>query len=567
MNEQFTPRNFIKNKIKDDLSKAKTTADKQVITRFPPEPNGFLHIGHAKSICLNFGIAQEFAGAHCNLRFDDTNPLNEKPKYIDAIVKDIEWLGYKWHGDIHFASDYFDQLFECAVRLIKMKKAYVCSLSAEDMKSYRGTLTTPGKESPDRERSTEDNLKLFRQMKNGDFSEGKYVLRAKIDMQSGNLNMRDPVLYRILKANHHRTGDTWCIYPTYDFTHCLSDSFENITHSLCTLEFQDHRPLYDWVLDELACDSHPQQIEFARLNINYTVCSKRKLKSLIEENIVSNWDDPRMPTLIGMKRRGYTSTAIRNFCERIGVSKKETIIDMSILEECVREDLNKKALRRMCVVDPIKVVITNYPSGQSEELNIPNHPKDEAMGTRKVCFSKEIYIERDDFVENPPKKFFRLSPGAEVRLRYAYIIKCEKVIKDTKGSVRELHCTYDPDTLGRKPEGRKVKGIIHWVSSEHSLSCDVRFYDRLFCSPDPTSSGKSFFDEINPQSLITNKNCYVEKSLLEGTISAQWFQFERLGYFVVDQDSTAERLIFNRTVSLKDTWAKLVQQDSLHIKS
>ncbi|MBI2602974.1 MAG: glutamine--tRNA ligase/YqeY domain fusion protein [Deltaproteobacteria bacterium] len=544
--------NFIRQIIDEDL---RTGKHKQIITRFPPEPNGYLHVGHAKALCVNFGIAEDYPGAYCNLRFDDTNPLKEDLHFIEAIQDDISWMGFQWHGDIKYASAYFDKLHDYAVQLIKMGKAYVCRLSTDEMKTYRGTLTEPGKESPDRNRSIEENLAMFEKMRDGVYDEGSYTLRAKIDMNSGNVNMRDPVIYRILKATHPMLGNKWVIYPMYDYTHCLSDSLEYITHSLCTLEFQDHRPLYDWFIDTLRCESHPQQIEFARLNVNYTVTSKRKLRALVENKLVDAWDDPRMPTLKGMRRRGYTPSAIKDFCERVGVTKKETTIDISLLEECVREDLNKNALRAFCVLDPLKLVIENYPQGKKEQVSAPNHPQNPDMGSRPLPFSRDIYIERDDFAEVPPKGYFRLSPGQEVRLRYAYIIRCEKVVKDASGKVTELRCSYDPDTLGKNPVGRKVKGVIHWVSAADAVPAVVRLYDRLFTVPDPTEKEKDgipYTDFFNPHSLERRDHAIVEASLRNAAPETH-FQFERLGYFTVDRDSRDKPLTFNRTVSLRET--------------
>lgn len=555
--EEKPSNNFIRHIIDEDLKSQKN--GNRVVTRFPPEPNGFLHIGHAKSICLNFGISQSYPNAYCNLRFDDTNPSKEDVLYMDAIQADIEWLGFRWHGKVRYASDYFDQLFDFAVQLIKMNKAYVCSLSPEDMRKYRGTLTEPGKESPDRHRSAEENLKLFEGMRDGLYAEGQYVLRAKIDMNSGNINMRDPVIYRIMKHSHPMTKDKWCIYPMYDYTHCISDSLEDITHSLCTLEFEDHRPLYDWVLETLGCKSHPQQIEFARLNLNYTVTSKRKLKELVDQGFVSGWDDPRMPTIVGLRRRGFTPKAIRDFCERIGVTKKDTVIDMSYLEECVREDLGSTAPRAFCVLRPLKVVIENYPEGKTEELKAPNHPQNKDFGERTLPFSREIFIEHDDFMENAPKDFFRLSEGKEVRLRYSYIIKCTSVIKDSTGQITELRCTYDPDTLGKDPVGRKVKGIVHWLSARHAVVAEVRLYDRLFKTENPSAEEKSesnpipYTDQINPLSLQVVANAMIEPSLQQAGEESR-FQFERLGYFFRDKDSSSKSLVFNRTVTLKDSW-------------
>jgi glutaminyl-tRNA synthetase len=532
----------------------------RVVTRFPPEPNGYLHIGHAKSICLNFGIAEENPGGVCHMRFDDTNPSKEEIEYIESIQEDVKWLGFDWGENLFFASDYFDRLYDYAVELIKMGKAYVCDLSQDEIREYRGTLTEPGKESPYRGRSVEENLDLFQRMRAGEFADGSRVLRAKIDMSSGNLNMRDPVIYRILTATHHRTGDEWCIYPMYDYTHCLSDSIEGVTHSICTLEFEDHRPLYDWVLDELGV-YHPQQIEFARLNLTYTVMSKRKLLQLVQGGHVSGWDDPRMPTLSGLRRRGYPPKAIRRFCERIGVAKRDSTVDMALLEHTLREDLNKSAPRVMAVLRPLRVVIENYPENQVEELDCVNNPEDPGMGTRKVPFSRVIYIEQEDFREDPPKKYFRLAPGREVRLRYAYFIKCVGVVKDEKtGEVTELRCTYDPETRGGDaPDGRKVKATLHWVSVAQSLEAEVRLYDHLFAEPDPMDDkeGKEFKDHLNPNSLVTLTSARVEPSL-QGASGGARYQFERQGYFCVDsRDTKPGALVFNRTVTLRDTWAKI----------
>jgi glutaminyl-tRNA synthetase len=550
-----TPSNFIKNIIDEDIKNNKH--DGRVHTRFPPEPNGYLHIGHAKSICLNFGIAAEYKGL-CNLRLDDTNPEKEEAEYVRAIKEDVQWLGYDWEDREFFASDYFEQLYQYAVQLIKYGKAYVCDLSADEMRQYRGTLTEPGKESPFRDRSVKENLDLFDRIKAGEFEDGYRTLRAKIDMAAGNMNMRDPVIYRIQKSSHHRTGDKWCIYPMYDYAHCVSDSIEKITHSLCTLEFEDHRPLYDWFLDELKV-FHPQQIEFARLNLTHTVLSKRKLIRLVKEGHVSGWDDPRMPTISGLKRRGYTPESIRNFCDRIGVAKADSTVDMALLEFCVREDLNRHARRVMTVINPLKVTIVNYPVEQ-EELDAVNNPEDPEMGLRKVPFSQELYIERDDFMEDPPKKFFRLAPGREVRLRYAYFIKCVDVISDEKtGEVMELRCTYDPETRGGDaPDGRKVKATLHWVSARHAIEAEVRLYETLFTkrNPDDPKDEADFTEYLNPDSLTTLKTCYAEPGLADAK-SGDRFQFERLGYFCVDPDSSREKLIFNRTVTLRDTWAKL----------
>ncbi|HFQ90833.1 MAG TPA: glutamine--tRNA ligase/YqeY domain fusion protein [Desulfobulbus sp.] len=549
------PLDFIRQIIKADLESGKYS---QVITRFPPEPNGFLHIGHAKSICLNFGIAQEYNSV-CHLRFDDTNPCKEEVEYVEAIKEDVHWLGFDWGEHLYYASDYFDRLYEYAVELIKMGKAYVCHLSSEEIRAYRGTLTEPGRESPYRNRSVEENLDLFTRMKNGEFDEGECVLRAKIDMASPNILMRDPVLYRIMKASHHRTGDKWCIYPMYDFTHCLSDMLEGITHSLCTLEFENNRALYDWVLDTLKTPCHPQQIEFARLNINYTVMSKRKLLQLVEEGHVQGWDDPRMLTLSGLRRRGYTPASIRHFCDRIGIGKRESWIDMGVLENAVRDDLNVHAPRRMGVLRPLKVVITNYPEDREEELEAVNHPKDPAMGTRKVPFCREIYIEESDFMEDAPRKFFRLSVGREVRLRYAYFITCQEVIRDEQGKIVELRCTYDPETRGGSaPDGRKVKGTIHWVSARHGIRAEVRLYDRLFTVEHPDMDKEKDFKEfINPDSLEVLPDAILEPSLADA-MTGDRFQFERQGYFCPDsRDSRPGSLVFNRIVTLRDTWARM----------
>lgn len=542
---------FIRSRINDDLAKESFT----LTTRFPPEPNGYLHVGHAKSICLNFGIAQEFNG-RCNLRFDDTNPEKEDDEYVESIKNDVRWLGYDWNESL-FASDYFEQLYAYAAQLIQANKAYVCDLNAEQIRSYRGTLTEPGKNSPHRERSVEENLDLFQRMRDGEFKEGERVLRAKIDMASPNINLRDPAIYRIKHAHHHRTGDKWHIYPMYDYAHCVSDAIEGITHSLCTLEFEDHRPLYDWFLDALQTPNHPQQIEFARLSLDYTITSKRKLHQLVEENHVDSWDDPRMPTISGMRRRGYTAASIRDFCERIGITKKDAQIDVGVLENCLREDLDFNTPRVMCVLNPLKVVIENYPAGQSEELEASNHPKRPELGKRTVPFTREIYIEQNDFMEDAPKKFFRLTPGKEVRLRYAYYVTCTEAIKDDAGNLIELRCTYDPETRGGKSaDGRKVKGTIHWVSVQHALAMQVNLYDRLFNEPNPAAKD-NFTDCLNPESLQTLTNCYAEPSLQAADIG-QGFQFERTGYFVRDKlDSNDGKFIFNRTVTLRDTWAKL----------
>ena len=554
--ESNAPSDFIRTIIQEDLNTGKY--DGRVHTRFPPEPNGYLHIGHAKSICLNFGVAADFGGL-CNLRFDDTNPTKEELEYVESIQEDIRWLGFDWGERLYYASDYFQQLFDYAVYLIKKGLAYVDDLTADEIRAYRGTLTEPGKESPYRNRSVEENLDLFERMRAGEFSDGSRVLRAKIDMASGNLNLRDPVMYRILHEAHHRTGDQWCIYPMYDFAHGQSDSIEKITHSLCTLEFQDHRPLYDWFVEELDI-YHPQQIEFARLNLSYTVLSKRKLLRLVNEKYVRGWDDPRMPTISGLRRRGYTPEAIRDFCDRIGVAKSDSIVDMALLEHCIRQDLNQRSQRVMGILNPLRVVIDNYPEGLVEEMEAINNPEDGSMGTRKVPFSKVLYIERDDFMEEPPKKFFRLAPGREVRLRYAYFVTCVGVVKDEKtGEVTELHCTYDPATKGGDaPDGRKVKGTLHWVSAAHALPAEVRLYDRLFLNenPDDTVGGADFTSNLNPNSLEVLKNCYVEPSLA-GSKPGSRYQFERLGYFCVDPDSGPDSLVFNRTVALRDSWAKI----------
>ncbi|MBT9537444.1 MAG: glutamine--tRNA ligase/YqeY domain fusion protein [Nitrospirae bacterium] len=554
MEEKEKPTDFIREIIREDLKNRKY--DSRVHTRFPPEPNGYLHIGHAKSICLNFGIAKEFNGL-CNLRFDDTNPTKEEVEYVESIKEDVKWLGFDWDKREYYASDYFEKLYGFAVELIKKGKAYVCDLSADEIREYRGTLTEPGKESPYRNRSVEENLELFEKMRKGEFPDGSRTLRAKIDMKSGNINMRDPVIYRIMHAEHHRTGNKWRIYPMYDFAHCFSDSIEGITHSICTLEFEDHRPLYDWFLDELGV-YHPRQIEFARLNLSYTVLSKRRLIRLVQEGHVNGWDDPRMPTISGLRRRGYTPESIRNFCERIGVAKRDSLVDMALLEYCIREDLNKSAQRVMAVLKPLKVVITNYPENQTEELEAINNPEDESMGTRKVPFSRVLYIERDDFRENPPKEFFRLAPRREVRLRYAYYITCVDVIRDkTTGEVTELHCTYDPATRGGdSPDKRKVKATLHWVSASHAIEAEVRLYDHLFTKPSPGEESNDFKTDINPKSLELLKQCFVEPSLANAK-TGDIFQFERMGYFCVDRDLTKEKAVFNRTVTLKDTWAKI----------
>ncbi len=546
---------FIKEIIKRDLQE--NTYEGRVHTRFPPEPNGYLHIGHAKSICINFGLAKEFNGL-CNLRFDDTNPVKEETEYVESIEADVRWLGFDWEDRLYFASEYFEQFYQAALQLIKDGLAYVDNLSAEEIREYRGTLTQPGKPSPYRDRTVEENLTLFEKMKNGDIEEGECILRAKIDMASPNINMRDPAIYRILKASHHRTGDKWCVYPMYDFAHCLEDSIERITHSICTLEFEDHRPLYDWFLEKLNV-YHPQQIEFARLNLTYTVMSKRKLLRLVKENIVQGWDDPRMPTIAGLRRRGYTPESIRTFCETIGVAKNESTVDLALLEFCLREDLNKRAQRVMGVLRPLKVTISNYPEGQVEQLEAINNPEDESMGTRTIPFSRVIYIEQDDFMENPPKKYFRLSPGKEVRLKHAYYITCDDVIKDAKGNIIELICSYDPATKGGWSEdGRKVKGTLHWVSADHAINAQVRLYDNLFTqsNPEEVEEGSDFLANLNQNSLETLNDCKVEPCLANMKAGTN-LQFLRHGYFTVDPDTTDKLPVFNRSVSLKDTWAKI----------
>ena len=554
------PAHFVREIIAADRRSGKH--DGRVVTRFPPEPNGYLHIGHAKSICLNFGLAAE-NGGFCHLRFDDTNPSKEDVEYVEAIKADVRWLGFEWGDRLFYASDYFAKLYDYAVELVKAGKAYVCDLSADEVRAYRGTLTEPGRASPYRSRSVEENLDLFARMKAGEFLEGSRVLRAKIDMASGNVNMRDPTLYRIRRVSHHRTGDAWCIYPMYDFTHGLSDALEGITHSICTLEFEDHRPLYDWFLDVLRTPCHPQQIEFARLNLSHTVMSKRKLLGLVERGLVNGWDDPRMPTLSGLRRRGYTPEAIRTFCERIGVAKRDSTVEIALLEYCIREDLNRRAPRVMAVLRPLRLVIDNYPEGETEEMEAVNNPEDASMGTRKVPFSKVLYIEREDFHETPPKKFFRLAPGREVRLRYAYYVTCVGVVKDEQtGEVVEIHCTYDPATRGGgSPDGRRVKATLHWVSAAHAIPAEVRLYDHLFgqADPDDVPEGEDFTAALNPHSLETLTSCQVEPSLA-GTESGSRYQFERQGYFCADADTTPDRLVFNRTVPLRDTWAKIAKQ-------
>jgi glutaminyl-tRNA synthetase len=561
-NEESRPLNFLEQIIEDDLKKGKN--DKRVHTRFPPEPNGYLHIGHAKSICLNFGLAEKYGGK-CNLRFDDTNPEKEDVEYVDSIKEDINWLGFDWEDREFYASDYFDQLYSWAIKLIKMGKAYVDESSADEVAATRGTPTQPGQESPFRDRPVEENLDLLERMKNGEFPDGSKVLRAKIDMASPNMHMRDPVMYRIKHAHHHRTGDKWCIYPMYDFAHGQSDYVEGITHSFCTLEFEIHRPLYDWFLDQIIEQQgeevyRPRQFEFARLNLNYTVMSKRKLLKLVQEGFVDGWDDPRMPTISALRRRGYTPEAIRNFADRVGVAKRENVIDVGLLEFCAREDLNRIAQRVMGVLNPVKLIIDNYPEDQEEELDAINNPEDESMGTRKVPFSRELYIEHDDFMEDPPKKFFRLAPGREVRLRYAYFITCKDdgIVKDEEGNITELHCTYDPESKGgQSPDGRKVKGTLHWVSANHAVKAEVRLYDRLFMKEDPekVEEGQDVSSNLNPESLKTVKG-YLEPFAKSASRDTR-FQFERLGYFCFDKDAVNDKLILNRTVTLRDSWAKM----------
>ncbi len=550
---------FVRSIVADDLVTGKFGG--RVVTRFPPEPNGYLHIGHAKSIFLNFGVAGENQGGMCYLRFDDTNPVKEDVEYVESIQEDVRWLGCDWGDRLTYASDYFDDLYRFAVQLIESGKAYVCDLSAEETREYRGTLTEPGRESPYRNRSVEENLDLFQRMKAGEFPDGARVLRAKIDMASANVNLRDPVMYRILHQEHHRTGDKWCVYPTYDFTHGQTDSIEGVTHSICTLEFEDHRPLYDWYLDQLGI-YHPQQIEFARLNLSHTVLSKRRLLTLVEDDHVSGWDDPRMPTLAALRRRGYTPRAIRDFCERVGVAKRDITVDLALLEHCVREDLNQRAPRVMGVLHPLKVVIDNYPEGMTEDFDAVNNPEDAGMGTRKVPFSRVLYIERDDFREDPPRRFFRLAPGREVRLRYACYITCTDVVKDENGDVVELHCTYDPESRGgSSPDGRRVQATLHWVSAEHAVDAEVHLYNHLFEAADPSGGkdGGNFISGLNPESLVTLASCKVEPSLADAEPGAR-YQFERQGYFCVDAvDSAPNHLVFNRTVSLRDSWARIEQ--------
>lgn len=551
------PPNFIRTIIEKDVAAGKNNG--QVMTRFPPEPNGYLHIGHAKAICLSFGMAQEFGG-RTNLRFDDTNPLKESVEFTEAIKRDIAWLGFEWHEERN-ASDYFGQLYEFAEQLIREGKAYVDSLDAEEIREYRGTLTEPGKNSPYRDRSVDENLELFRRMKAGEFGDGEHVLRLKIDMASPNINMRDPTIYRIRHVHHHQTGDEWCIYPMYDYTHCISDSLEGITHSLCDLSFEDHRPLYDWVLDELAMNCHPQQIEFSRLNLQFTVMSKRKLKLLVENGLVDGWDDPRMPTIAGLRRRGYTPAAIRDFCRRIGVTKSDNNVELALLESVIRDHLDSDAPRAMGVINPLKVVIENYPEGQVEELEVPNHPKDESMGHRRMPFTREVYIDRDDFREEANRKYKRLVSGGEVRLRFGYVIKAVDVVKDDDGEIVELRCTYDPDTLGKNPEGRKVRGVIHWVSATHGVPTEFRLFEPLFTVDFPDASDQEYTELMNPSSLTTCHG-YVEPSLTTAGADDR-YQFEREGYFCADSKlSSPEKLVFNRIVGLRDTWAKIEQQEN-----
>lgn len=548
------PKNFIQAIIEKDVSEGKNSG--QVITRFPPEPNGYLHIGHAKAICLNFGMAQDFGGA-TNLRFDDTNPEKEDLEFVEAIKRDINWLGFEWKEE-KFASDYFDQLYAFAEQLIREDKAYVDSLTADEIREYRGTLTEPGKPSPYRTRTADENLELFRRMRDGEFADGEHVLRLKIDMASPNINLRDPAIYRIRHASHHQTGDKWCIYPMYDYTHCLSDSLEGITHSLCDLSFEDHRPLYDWVLDELAVNCHPQQIEFSRLNLQYTVMSKRKLKQLVEDGMVDGWDDPRLPTIAGLRRRGVPPEAIRDFCRRIGVTKSDNNVELALLQSVVREQLEVTSPRAMGVIKPLKLVITNYPEGQTEELTVPNHPKDESFGTRTVPFSREIYIDQEDFREEANRRYKRLVLGGEVRLRSGYVVRADDVVKDEAGNITEIHGTYDPDTLGKNPEGRKVRGVIHWVSAAHGLPAEIRLYDPLFTVDFPDADERDYHELINPESLVVHHG-FVEPSLQQADIESR-YQFEREGYFCVDnKDSKPESLVFNRIVGLRDTWAKIEQ--------
>ncbi len=553
------PSDFIRNIIDEDLRTNKHLG--RVATRFPPEPNGYPHVGHAKSVCLNFGIAAQYGGP-CNLRMDDTDPTGESMEYVEAIIRDVKWLGFDWADRLYYASDYYGQLYEYALQLIRLGKAFVCDLSTDEMREYRGSFTEPGRESPWRNRSVEENLDLFRRMRAGEFEEGSCVLRAKIDMASPNITMRDPIMYRIKKESHYRTGDQWCIYPMYDFAHCLSDSIEKITHSICTLEFENNRPLYDWFLEALNIENRPQQIEFARLNLSYTVLSKRRLIELVENGTVNGWDDPRMPTLSGMRRRGYPPEAIRDFCERIGVAKNDSLIDMALLENCIRECLNEKVPRVLAVLRPLRVVIDNYPEDRVEEFDCPYHPKNPDMGSRKVPFSRVLYIEQEDFMENPPKKFYRLAPGREVRLRYGYFIKCVNVVKNPdNGAVIELHCTYDPETRsGFAPDGRKVDATIHWVSAAHGVPAEVRLYDRLFRVADPLATASDYMEHLNPESFEILRLCRLEPSLADAAPGSA-FQFERMGYFCVDAvDSKADSLVFNRTVTLRDAWARIAEK-------
>jgi glutaminyl-tRNA synthetase len=557
--ETSPPSDFIRDIVDEDIRTGKY--QERVATRFPPEPNGYPHIGHAKSVCLNFGIAAQYGGT-CNLRMDDTDPSGESVEYVEAIIRDVKWLGFDWENRLYYASDYYEQLYQYAVKLIMKGKAFVCNLSTDEMREYRGSFTEPGKESPWRNRSIEENLDLFKRMRAGGFEEGSCVLRAKIDMTSPNITMRDPIMYRIKKESHYRTGDQWCIYPMYDFAHCLSDSIEKITHSICTLEFENNRPLYDWFLEALNIENPPQQIEFARLNITYTVLSKRRLIELVEKGIVNGWDDPRMPTLSGMRRRGYPPEAIRDFCERIGVAKNDSMVDVALLENCVRENLNEKSRRTMAVLRPLRVVIDNYPEGRVEEFDCPYHPKNAEMGSRKVPFSRVLYIEREDFMENPPKKFYRLTPGREVRLRYGYFIKCIDFVKNPEtGAVIELHCTYDPETRsGFAPDGRKADATIHWVSENHGVTAEVRLYDRLFCVADPPATDSDYMAHLNPASLEILKSCRLEPSLADAAPGSV-FQLERMGYFCVDAvDSKAGSPVLNRTVTLRDAWARITQK-------
>jgi glutaminyl-tRNA synthetase len=553
------PSDFIRDIINEDLRTNKHLG--RIATRFPPEPNGYPHVGHAKSVCLNFGIAAQYGGA-CNLRMDDTDPTGESMEYVEAIIRDVKWLGFDWEDRLYYASDYYGQLYEYALQLIRIGKAFVCDLSTDEMREYRGSFTEPGRESPWRNRSVEENLDLLKRMRAGEFEEGSCVLRARIDMASPNITMRDPIMYRIKKESHYRTGDQWCIYPMYDFAHCLSDSIEKITHSICTLEFENNRPLYDWFLEALNIENRPQQIEFARLNLSYTMLSKRRLIELVENGIVNGWDDPRMPTLSGMRRRGYPPEAIRDFCERIGVAKNDSLIDVALLENCIRECLNEKAPRVLAVLRPLRVVIDNYPGGQMETFDCPYHPKNPEMGSRKVPFSRVLYIEQEDFMENPPRKFFRLAPGREVRLRYGYFIKCVNVVKNPdNGAVIELHCTYDPETrTGFAPDGRKVDATIHWVSAAHGVPAEVRLYDRLFRVADPLAAASDYMEHLNPGSTETLRSCRVEPSLADAAPGSA-FQFERMGYFCVDAvDSKADSLVFNRTVTLRDAWARIAEK-------